>query len=585
MADRLVLLRRRGMFKKAIEEAENLVTIIPRHKVPVAYCKALNSIGMVAILNGDYVSARQSFSRVLEVAREYNLLSNVEESYRNLGLAELETGKLDSALSHLHESLKIARALQLETSVAVDQLYTAICFMHRGEFDKAIQLFDQVVALAIESKYPRLKATVLVSKARAYLDSGDMRSAEELITTIPVNNLDMGGRYDLEFLKSELSLMQNRIPHALEALDKILTRLKRLKLKSRYGRVLGEKAIILAQQGEKEKALRYFNDAKAMLLAQERLPQLSHLVIDFGLCLDDRSGEEMIIDGLKILMEMGADARLRRLYPIMEKKGFDKCCQFLEEHVLQSKTKRIIISTFGGLQVKRPEDLLEATKKEWPSRKSQELFGLLLVAPERGATREALASVLWPEVTKSKQQLNFRVTLTHLKKTLGESIVQYGQFIRADRSTVDVDFLTFEAHFHRWQELKRKGKFHGAEEHARSAIDLYKADFLPEFYSQPILSKSGELKEKMKSILHWLATRCVERLECQEAVSLGRKLLSFDSLDERAHRVIMEGLLYQDDRAGALRQFELLKRDLREELDAEPGPDTMELYRRIASAG
>lgn len=89
----------------------------------------------------------------------------------------------------------------------------------------------------------------------------------------------------------------------------------------------------------------------------------------------------------------------------------------------------------------------------------------------------------------------------------------------------------------------------------------------------------------MKSILHWLATRCVERLECQEAVSLGRKLLSFDSLDERAHRVIMEGLLYQDDRAGALRQFELLKRDLREELDAEPGPDTMELYRRIASAG
>jgi DNA-binding SARP family transcriptional activator len=67
----------------------------------------------------------------------------------------------------------------------------------------------------------------------------------------------------------------------------------------------------------------------------------------------------------------------------------------------------------------------------------------------------------------------------------------------------------------------------------------------------------------------------------EEAIAYGQRILSLDPLREEVHRELMRYHQLAGRRAGALRQFELCRRVLREELDIEPMPETIALYRRI----
>ncbi|MEO0127786.1 MAG: AAA family ATPase [candidate division WOR-3 bacterium] len=584
LADRLLLLRRKGLLQEAIKEAEKLSSIIPQDKAPDAFYKTLNSIGMVAIMKGDYELARKSIFRALKVAQHYNILPYIGDSLMNLGLAEMEMGNLDSALKNFEESLNYAKILQRDPTISINLLYMSLCHIHRGDNDKAIQILDRVIERAKNFYNVRLKASVQLLKTKIYLDTDNIPLAEETINGISPNDMDIGGQVDLDCLKAILCGKKGNFLQAIDIIDKLLPRLKSLNLKSRYARALGEKALIYLYQNKKDEAFKYFKESKNLLESGKKLPQLSHLLIDFGFHLGQKEGEELLFNGLQMLFNMGGTERMKWLYPKLKKARFIKCCNFISEKTSNLIIDKTIISTFGGLQIKRPMDVSELSKSEWPSRKAQELLGLLLVAPKSGATREAMASSLWPEATKDKAQLNFRVALTHLKKILGEDvIIQSGQFILLDMDIIEVDFLTFENLYKEWQGLKREGKLHTAEDRARRSLDLYKDDFLPEFYSEPILRKNMELKTKMKIMLSWLALRSLEKMDYQESIFMAQRLLAFDHLDEKAHQIIMESLYNQGDRNGALRQFEILKRNFKEELDAEPGAETIKLYKKILS--
>ena len=288
-----------------------------------------------------------------------------------------------------------------------------------------------------------------------------------------------------------------------------------------------------------------------------------------------------------MFLDMRANAKIAGLCKVMKKKGFNSALKFARERMHEVETDKIDVFTFGGLSVKKHGELNVVSKKEWQSRKAQELLGLILVqSGSGGVTREKLTSYLWPETTRKKSQANFRVALTHLNKVLGNKVIfQKGPFLTLNKELIQVDFWIFDSLVKEWQNLKQCGKLHPAEDRARKAISLYKGDFLPEFYSQPILDKQLELEGKIVDILFWLAIRCMEQIEWKEAVFFARRLLTFDLSDERACKIIMEGLYNQGDRIGAIRQFERLKKSLKEELDAEPSPETIELYKKIAGAG
>ncbi|MCK4527434.1 AAA family ATPase [candidate division WOR-3 bacterium] len=583
MVEHCLLQRRKGLLKESEQEAKRLSTEISQVKAPEALYKVFTNLGLVSYLKGDLKEAHRFLSRALKIVEEHHLLLYVGDSYSNLGLVEMTMGKLDSALMKFNNSIKEAELLQREPLIGIDLLYIGYSFLLKGEYERAIKFFEQAEKKAKKTHNPRLQLTAQKGKAKVFLKLDDIEEAESIVKEISENKISKEDYCDLQFIKSIIYLKKGELNLAEEFADKSLKLAKKLHFKPRFANALGTKALVLLHKHQRHEALNCLEKAKTMLLSKGAIPIISDILVNFGLIMGGEQGEGILIEGLKMLFDMRATAKIFSLCKVMKKKGFNNALKFVREKMHVVEVAKIDIFTFGGLSVKKPGELNVVAKKEWQSRKSQELLALILVqSGSRGATREILASYLWPETTEKKSQVNLRVALTHLNKALGNKIIlQKGPFLTLNKELTQADLWTFGSLVKEWQNLKQCGKFHPAEDRARRAITLYKGDFLPEFYSQPIVDKQLELEGRIRDLLFWLAMRCMERVEWREAVLFAQRLLILDASDEQACQIIMQGLYNQGDRVGAVRQFERLKKSLKDELNVEPSPETIELYKKI----
>jgi len=69
----------------------------------------------------------------------------------------------------------------------------------------------------------------------------------------------------------------------------------------------------------------------------------------------------------------------------------------------------------------------------------------------------------------------------------------------------------------------------------------------------------------------------------KSGVSHGRRILELDPLQEHVHRAVMRCYLGMGNRPAALRQYEIIRQVLHDELQIEPMDETTELYRKIAA--
>jgi two-component SAPR family response regulator len=587
IVEHCLLQRRKGLLKESEKEAKRLSTEIPQVKAPEALYKVFTNLGLVSYLKGDLKEAHQFLSRALNIVEQYHLLLYIGDAYSNLGLVEMSMGELDSALMKFNDSIKEAELLQREPIIGIDLLYIGYSFLLKGEYERAIKIFEQADKKAKKTHNPRLQLSAQLGKARVFLELGDIEKAESIVKEIPEHKMEKGAYCELQLIKSLIYLKKGELNLAEKFANKALKFAKKLNLELRSARALGIKALVLLHRQERKKALNYLEKAKTMLLSIGAIPLISDILVNFGLAMGGAQGESLLIQGLNMLFDMHAHAKITALCKVMKKKGFNSALKFVRERIHEVETDKIDVFTFGGLSVKKHGELNVVSKKEWQSRKAQELLGLILVqSGSGGVTREKLTSYLWPETTRKKSQANFRVALTHLNNVLGNKVIlQKGTFLTFNKELIQADFWIFDSLVKEWQNLKQCGKLHPAEDKARKAVALYKGIFLSEFYNQPILNKQRVLESNVRDILFWLATRCMERIEWQEAVLFAQRLLTFDLSDERACKIIMEGLYNQGDRVGAIRQFERLNKSLKQELDTTPSPETIKLYKKITGAG
>ena len=89
------------------------------------------------------------------------------------------------------------------------------------------------------------------------------------------------------------------------------------------------------------------------------------------------------------------------------------------------------------------------------------------------------------------------------------------------------------------------------------------------------------LRDALAGALQRLVRWHGARGEHETAIPYARRWLSLDLLHEPAHRALMELYARSGQHSAALRQYGECQRVLKEELDAEPAPETVELYDAI----
>jgi DNA-binding SARP family transcriptional activator len=220
---------------------------------------------------------------------------------------------------------------------------------------------------------------------------------------------------------------------------------------------------------------------------------------------------------------------------------------------------------------------------EWKYAKARELLFLLLVHPA-GRTREQIGIALWPDVSTEQLRNNLHPVLHHLRRVLGgpEWILHDGGVYRFDRSR---DYL-FDA-----EELERlvaaaaaaKGDRNASASALTRAVDLYGGDFLEQ--DPPAgdwhIERQDTLRRRYEDALATLAATNMALERWGGAGDAWRRLIARDELNEPAYRELMRCHERLGERREAVRVYDRLARVLRDELDAEPEPETTALFDRI----
>lgn len=236
---------------------------------------------------------------------------------------------------------------------------------------------------------------------------------------------------------------------------------------------------------------------------------------------------------------------------------------------------------------------LEKTGKAIPiqRRKTMALLAYL-VCTGKAHTREALATLFWPEHDQASALANLRRDLSRLRSILGEDVLQTERLLVgvSQEGLIWVDTLAF-------RQLVKPEHIHAQADSCSECLvrleqgaALYREPFMSGFnlsdcpgFDEWQFFTSEELRQALVTALQKLVEWHVQLGELEQSLSYARQWLAQDFYHEPAHRMLMRLYAWSGQQAAALRQYQECARLLQQELGVEPEDETVRLYEAIKS--
>jgi len=222
------------------------------------------------------------------------------------------------------------------------------------------------------------------------------------------------------------------------------------------------------------------------------------------------------------------------------------------------------VRLLGGFEIRvdgRPDSGQDLVRRD-----AARLVKLLALAPGHRLHREQVFDALWPDAPFDRLANRLHKAVHFVRKATGAvgAVVLSGEtvalFPDADRLVVDVE--RFEHQASKALDRDRTGPDRAAA--LEEAIDAYPGELLPfDIYEEWTAARRHHLQSRFRDVL-----RAAGRFD---------RLVALDPTDEQARAAVMRAMLAAGDRAGVLRQFDLLREALDRTVGVEPGPEVCAL--------
>jgi predicted ATPase/DNA-binding SARP family transcriptional activator len=242
----------------------------------------------------------------------------------------------------------------------------------------------------------------------------------------------------------------------------------------------------------------------------------------------------------------------------------------------------LTLRLLGGFDVSVAER--RVAEQAWRLRRAKTLLKLLALAPEHRIHRDQVTEALWPEEQPAASALH------QVLYTARRALQSTGDERAAACLTLHDDVITLACE-ELWIDVV---EFERAAAQARaertldglsSALELYTGELLPEdLYEEWTAARREALRETHLSLLVELAELLAEQGDDAGAVAALQRAVVAEPLHERAHRALMRRFAADGRRQQALAQYEQLRAALRQRLEADPDPETRQLYREILAS-
>ncbi|MFZ3599352.1 BTAD domain-containing putative transcriptional regulator [Streptomyces sp. BH104] len=231
------------------------------------------------------------------------------------------------------------------------------------------------------------------------------------------------------------------------------------------------------------------------------------------------------------------------------------------------------ITTLSGFAVDRGGVTL--TAESFGRRKAIEILLLLCASERHSQSRSELHDKLWPELSREKASVRFRVALHALHHVLEPDRAprEPTRFVRtsADRIWLDPRSVTIDADEFRVQADQLLTSAECDPTEGQKVLSTYQQPFLHDYPAfEWAISVRDELAVRFTELTLATAESLLEAGDHTAAIAACRRLLAHDPFVEPAYEVLAAARLAAGDSAGAHRAFHECERLFEEELDIRP---------------
>jgi LuxR family maltose regulon positive regulatory protein len=220
---------------------------------------------------------------------------------------------------------------------------------------------------------------------------------------------------------------------------------------------------------------------------------------------------------------------------------------------------------------------------EWRSEKSKEMLFFLLARKEP-VSKEEIFGALWPDLSESKCNSNFHSSLYRLRRAVFHECVLRaadGMYELNPRGVFTTDLEAFSEAMLA-ADVAKEGDARAAS--LELALAQYKGSLLSSTYSEWVEPLRRELEDRYIEAVNELAAYKLRGGAFEEALTLFKLLEGVDPYSEAAAFGVMRSHLGLNDGPAAARYFRRFRQLLKDELDEEPSPRLLELYREASAS-
>jgi TolB-like protein/Flp pilus assembly protein TadD len=232
------------------------------------------------------------------------------------------------------------------------------------------------------------------------------------------------------------------------------------------------------------------------------------------------------------------------------------------------------LTLFGGFTLATDD----GRQLSLPTRKDRLLLGYLALSPGRVMARERLAGLLWSDRAEAQARDSLKQSLAGMRQVFRQAGLDP---LRTDRDSVALEPDRIETDVLEFATLAT------ASTSLDRAAALYRGELLegidgtsPEFEAW-LHTERERLNDLAIHVLEQRALCAAPNGVTDDAIRLGRYLLTRDQLREPVYRALMRLFALKGDRAEALKLYAALREALKQDLQVEPDAKTEDLYRDI----
>jgi two-component SAPR family response regulator len=226
--------------------------------------------------------------------------------------------------------------------------------------------------------------------------------------------------------------------------------------------------------------------------------------------------------------------------------------------------------TFGTMRALK--DGYELRSSDWQTREAKELFFFLLQAPPM--TKDEIGLVFWPDITPARLKMRFKINVYRIRQALGQDVIVFDgekyQFNKTIHYTWDRE--VFDA-------LLKDARDAPTRLHILpDVMALVKGQYMEDSDLDWAVLDRLRYNEKIQQTMVDLSDAYLIDGQLEECIQVAWKILTFDSLMEDGHRLLLLAYAAQHDQAKVVRHFQKYEKTLDDELGIRPSAEFLALY-------